>query len=143
MTAWKNLLILIVVSLAVFLGSLYGLAGEEQGGDTEKVLTVKELPEFRITKGEVLYRRYCAFCHGDTGAGDGLNAYSIPVKPRNFTDRAVIDRRTDVELARVIRSGGPSLGLSHYMPAFEKTLSTVQVGYLINFIRTGLGEGRK
>ena len=135
MTAWKNLFILIVVSLALFLGSLYGLAGEEQGDAAEKVLTVRELPEFRITKGEVLYGRYCSFCHGDTGAGDGLNAYSIPVKPRNFTDRTVITRRTDEELARVIRSGGPSLGLSQYMPAFEKTLSPVQVGYLVDFIR--------
>jgi len=143
MSVWKNLLILIVVSLAVFLGSLYGLAVEEQGGGPGKVLTVRELPEFRITKGEVLYHRYCSFCHGDTGAGDGLNAYSIPVKPRNFTDRAVIARRTDEELARGIRSGGPSLGLSQYMPAFEKTLSPVQVRYLIHFIRTVPGEGRE
>jgi len=135
MTAWKNILILFVVPLAVFLGSLYVLAGEEQGGGPEKVLTVKELPKFRISKGEVLYGRYCGFCHGDTGAGDGLNAYSIPVKPWDLTDRTVIARRTDEELTRVIRAGGPSLELSQYMPAFEKTLSPVQTRYLVDYIR--------
>jgi len=143
MTAWKNILILFVVPLAVFFGSLYGLAGEEQGSGAEKVLTVKELPEFRISKGEVLYGRYCAFCHGDTGAGDGLNAYSIPVKPRDFTDRAVIAQRTDEELARVIRAGGPSLKLSQYMPVFEKTLSPLQIRYLVEYIRTGFGKDRQ
>ena len=69
-------------------------------------LTIKELPEFRITKGEVLYGRYCSFCHGESGDGDGLNAYSIPVKPRNFNDQAFMALKSDVEFEKVILSGG-------------------------------------
>jgi len=137
-TAWKTLLILAVVPLVIILGSLYGLAGGEQDMPGAKVLTVSELPEFRITKGEVLYGRYCTFCHGDTGGADGLNAYSIPVKPRNFKVQTVSDQRSDEVLAKVILSGGDSQGLSKYMPAFDKTLSAGQVGYLIKFIRMEL-----
>jgi len=140
MTAWKTFLILALVTLAILLGSLYGLAGEEQEMPGAKVLTVSELPEFRITKGEILYGRYCTFCHGDYGGGDGLNAYSIPVKPRNFMDQTVLDQRSDEVLAKVILSGGDSQGLSKYMPAFDKTLSAGQVGYLITFIRVELGN---
>jgi mono/diheme cytochrome c family protein len=140
MTAWKTLLILALVMLAALLGSLNGLTGEEQDTPGAKVLTIRELPEFRITKGEVLYDRYCAFCHGDTGAGDGLNAYSIPVKPRNFNDRTVSNLRTNEFLAEVIRYGGDYQGLSNYMPVFDKSLSAGQVGDLVDFIRTELGN---
>jgi len=140
MTAWKTSLIPAAVSLAILLGSLYGFAGEVQNTPDKKVLTVRELPDFRITKAEVLYGRYCAFCHGDTGGGDGLNAYSIPVKPRNFNDRTVLIQRTDEELAKVILSGGDSQGLSKYMPAFDKTLSIDQIEYLVDFIRKKLGN---
>ena len=37
------------------------------------------------TKGEAIYEKWCAGCHGDTGAGDGpAAAYMLP-RPRNFT----------------------------------------------------------
>ena len=102
-------------------------------------LTIKELPEFRITKGEVLYGRYCSFCHGESGDGDGLNAYSIPVKPRNFNDQAFMALKSDVEFEKVILSGGGAQGLSKYMPAFGKTLSVRQIKHLVRFIRTKQG----
>ena len=136
MRKWKNILIQAVVLSVVFFAGLDAIAEEEQAMTLEQPLTIRELPEFRITKGEVLYARYCSFCHGDTAAGDGLNAYSIPVKPRDFNDQATMAQVTDEELVRVIQGGGPSLGLSNYMPAFAHTLSAVQVEYLVGFIRT-------
>jgi len=140
MRVWKIFLIMAVGLLMVLFGSLSGLTGEGQNTSGKKVLTVRELPDFRISKAKVLYNRYCVFCHGDTGGGDGLNAYSIPVKPRNFNERTVLARKTDEELARVILSGGNSQGLSKYMPAFDRTLSTDQVGHLVAFIREELGN---
>ena len=35
--------------------------------------------------GEVLYKRLCAQCHGDTGDGDGYAAQHLMPRPRNFT----------------------------------------------------------
>ncbi len=134
MRLWKSFFVLMIFSITVFLGT-YGMAGEEQNVPPQKSLTIKELPEFRVTKGKVLYSRYCSFCHGESGAGDGLNAYSIPVKPRNFIDQDVLSRKSDIELEKVILSGGASQGLSKYMPGFGKTLSTQQVKHLVSFIR--------
>jgi mono/diheme cytochrome c family protein len=108
---------------------------EAQNIPLQKPLTIKELPELKVTKGEVLYRRYCSFCHGESGAGDGLNAYSIPVKPRNFNDQDAMAQKSDIELEKVILFGGVSQGLSKYMPAFGKTLSDLEAKNLIKHIR--------
>ena len=135
MRLWKSFFVLIIFTITLFGGS-YGMTEEVQNAPPKKPLTIRELPEFRITKGAVLYIRYCSFCHGESGAGDGLNAYSMPVKPRNFNDQDVMTRKSDIELEKVILSGGASQGLSKYMPAFGKTLSTHQVKHLVSFIRT-------
>jgi mono/diheme cytochrome c family protein len=135
MRLWKNVIILLVLPITLFLGS-FGMAEEVQKTPPERPLLIKELPEFRITKGKILYSRYCSFCHGDSGSGDGLNAYSLPVKPRNFKDQDVMLQKPDARLEKVILLGGASQGLSQYMPAFGKTLSTHQAKHLVNFIRT-------
>lgn len=135
----KRLFVLMIISIPVFWG-IKGMTEEVQNIDSTKPLTVKELPEFRIAKGEILYGRYCSFCHGDAGGGDGLNAYSIPIKPRNFRDQNVMAIKSDAELEMVILSGGNSQGISKYMPAFGKTLTIGQVKHLVNFIRITRGE---
>ena len=141
MRTWNNIRIFVVVLSAVFCSSLYGQAEDVRVMPPEKPLLVRQLPEFRIMKGEVLYARYCSFCHGDTGAGDGLNAFSIPVKPRNFSDQAAMAQRTEEELGLVIQAGGLSQGLSGYMPPFGKTLTALQIKYLVDFIGIMQGSG--
>ena len=129
----KSFIVLMILAITFFLRS-YGMTEEVQKKPPPNPLTIKELPEFRVTKGEVLYSRYCSFCHGESGGGDGLNAYSIPIKPLNFNDQDVMTQKSDTELEKVILSGGVSQGLSKYMPAFGKTLSTRQVKHLVSFI---------
>jgi len=137
MKAWKSFFVLMIFSITVFPGT-YGMTEEAQNISPQKPLTIKELPEFRVTKGEVIYSRYCSFCHGESGEGDGLNAFSIPVKPRNFNDQNTMAQKSDAELEKVILSGGVSQGLSQYMPAFGKTLSNLEAKYLIRYIRKDL-----
>jgi len=112
-----------------------GGAPERPAATAAKPLIVRKLPEFRISKGEIFYSRYCAFCHGETGAGDGLNAFRIPVKPLSFTNQEIMAQKTDEELEKTILFGGASQGLSGYMPAFGQTFSEREAGYLIKYIR--------
>jgi mono/diheme cytochrome c family protein len=135
MKLWKIVLMLFPITLFV---SSYGMTEEAQKALPQKPLTIKELPEFRVTKGEVLYNRYCSFCHGESGAGDGLNAYSMPVKPRNFNDQNIMAQKADIELEKVILLGGASQGLSQYMPSFNKTFSDLEAKHLIKHIRKDL-----
>jgi len=113
-----------------------GSAGENPAATAAGTLIVRQLPEFRISKGEILYSRYCAFCHGETGAGDGLNAFRILVKPLSFANKEIMAQKADAELEKVILLGGASQGLSGYMPAFGHTFSDREAGYLIKYIRT-------
>ena len=38
-----------------------------------------------VQSGEVLYKQYCASCHGNNGNGSGDLAYLVYPKPRDFT----------------------------------------------------------
>lgn len=61
------------------------------------------------------YATRCATCHGPRGRGDGTAAAGLGVRPRDFRDPAwAFD---PVRVGRVVREGGPALGLSPAMPA--------------------------
>lgn len=34
--------------------------------------------------GKVYYEKYCMVCHGESGRGDGFNAFNLTPRPRNF-----------------------------------------------------------
>ena len=60
-----------------------------------------------IAAGQALYGKYCRFCHGATGAGDGPSAPK-DVKPSNLTDATWDRGSSDGEIFVVIQEGaGP------------------------------------
>lgn len=82
--------------------------------------------------GKAVYDRDCASCHGATGRGDGDDAAYFTTKPPNFTDPAVLSKRSDDFLAAVITGGGLAKGLSKDMPATKLPAGDVKsvVAYL-------------
>lgn len=87
-------------------------------------------------EGAKLYASYCATCHGDKGKGDGVAGRSLPVKPRDHTNGAVMKQLTDQALADVITKGGSAVGKSAFMPAWGSSLNEGQVRDLVAYIRT-------
>jgi mono/diheme cytochrome c family protein len=88
------------------------------------------------TRGEPLYRQYCAVCHGVTGEGDGPNADALEEdKPRDLTDARYMGRLADRQLAEVIRGGGAAAGRSRFMPAWGSTFSAGQIADLVAHLR--------
>src|SRR3989449_7416395 len=87
---------------------------------------VSRLPVQDTVKGKVVYEKWCAGCHGETGAGDGpAAAYMLP-RPRNFTGAVYKIRTTasgqlptDADLLRAIDEGLPGSA----MPAWKGRLS--------------------
>jgi mono/diheme cytochrome c family protein len=55
-------------------------AEEAEDDSTQPPAKTPEL----VAQGRASFLRNCAFCHGETGAGDGFGAASINPKPRNF-----------------------------------------------------------
>ena len=70
------------------------------------------LPAQDTTSGKAVYLKWCAGCHGETGAGDGPGAAAMLPRPRDFTGAIYQIRSTatgglptDADLARVIDEG--------------------------------------
>src|SRR5260370_18024948 len=64
------------------------------------------------TAGKVVYQKWCAGCHGDNGAGDGVAAHRMIPPPRDFTGAIYQIRTTasgqlptDADLTRSIDEG--------------------------------------
>ncbi|MCP5038666.1 MAG: c-type cytochrome [Rhodobacteraceae bacterium] len=85
---------------------------------------------------EVVYKFYCAQCHGLTGDGDGPNVTEdFPVTPRKFADATEMAKLTDADIRNVIMDGGPAVSKSPMMPPWGKTLTEDEVTGLIGYLR--------
>ncbi|HYS78979.1 MAG TPA: cytochrome c, partial [Candidatus Dormibacteraeota bacterium] len=85
--------------------------------------------------GREVYRHYCQTCHGDTGAGDGFNAFNLDPRPRDFSDPALLTK-TDADIRDAIRRGGAGVGLSALMPPWGRTLSERQIDDVMLYLHT-------
>jgi mono/diheme cytochrome c family protein len=80
--------------------------------------------------GAKVYAQRCALCHGPLGKGDGPAAAGLNPKPRNHTDGAYMNSRTDDQLLGVIRNGKGA------MPAWGKILSEAEIQAVLKHVRT-------
>ena len=83
-----------------------------------------------------IYRENCAPCHGESGKGDGVGARSLPVRPADHTNAAVMNSRTDAFLRDVIAKGGNAMGLSSFMPAWQGIFKDKEIEDLVAYIRS-------
>jgi len=82
-----------------------------------------------VEQGGVLFAANCASCHGETGAGDGPLADSLPAPPANFTVH--VPFHPDGVLFAWITDGIRGTG----MPAWSPQLSDQERWDLVNFLR--------
>jgi len=81
--------------------------------------------ELGHARGQILYTRYCAVCHGAGGGGDGFNAYNVRTtfgcSPTAFASLAPEALPESLAL-RTVELGGPGVGKSAAMPPWGRTL---------------------
>jgi mono/diheme cytochrome c family protein len=90
---------------------------------------------YELRLGKEVFRHYCQTCHGETGAGDGFNAYNLDPRPRDLSDLAFQKRKSDADFADAVRRGGAGVGLSPLMPPWSHTLSARQIDEVILYLR--------
>ena len=90
---------------------------------------------YELRLGREVFRHYCQACHGETGAGDGFNAFNLDPRPRDLSEPAFQKRKSDAELADAVRRGGAGVGLSPLMPPWAHTLSSRQIDEVVLFLR--------
>lgn len=82
-----------------------------------------------VERGSALFAANCVSCHGETGAGDGPLADSLPAPPANFTVH--VPFHPDGVLFAWITDGIRGTG----MPAWSPQLSDQERWDLVNFLR--------
>jgi len=83
-----------------------------------------------VAAGKLVYQARCVLCHGPEGKGDGPAAAALNPKPRNHTDGAYMNSRTDEELLAVIHNGKGG------MPAWKSVLSEQEMQNVLKYVRT-------
>ena len=108
-----------VITTTMVLGLAFGAVGTAQAEDAKQVFDF-----------------YCAQCHGTAGDGKGINVTKdFATDPRNFTNAADMEKRSDDDIRSVIKDGGPSISKSPLMPPWGATLSAAEVDELLAYIR--------
>jgi hypothetical protein len=81
-----------------------------------------------------MWKEWCARCHAENGSGK-IAEPTVTVEPMDFTDCKVTTPEPDADWERAIAKGGPGVGLSPQMPAFEDSLTPAQVTGFVSHIR--------
>jgi mono/diheme cytochrome c family protein len=87
-----------------------------------------------VALGNQIYQQRCALCHGPGGKGDGPAAKGLNPKPRNHTDAAYMNSRTDAQLLDVIHNGKGN------MPAWKNVLSEREMKAVLIHVRSLAGK---
>jgi len=89
-------------------------------------------------KGKESYNNICASCHGATGKGDGVAAAALDPKPRDLSNAEFVSGLSNEHLTKVISKGGPAVGLSALMPAWEGILQPEDIQNVIEYIHVDI-----
>ena len=90
--------------------------------------------------GAVLYRAWCAPCHGRDARGGAAASVRVGVQPANLADCATSTPETSVQWRGIVSRGGAAYGLSLDMPAFGEAASPQQISWVVHYIKSLCGD---
>ena len=96
--------------------------------------TSQEFVSPSVERGTVLYKEYCAQCHGLTGKGDGPAASGLEPKPAIHANIPFEKLPIDY-LYNVINHGGAAMGKSPSMPYWGPTIGQQGVADVISYLK--------
>jgi mono/diheme cytochrome c family protein len=96
--------------------------------------TSSEFSRADAGRGKVLYKEYCAQCHGFTGKGDGPAASALEPKPAIHANMP-FDKLPMEYLYTVINHGGVAVGKSPNMPYWGLTIGQQGVADVIAYLK--------
>lgn len=86
--------------------------------------------DFTDVRGSIVFRTYCALCHGYKADGNGRAARNYTPRPANLT----LSTATDEYRALIIRKGGAAVGRSQFMPPWGNELTEEQISDVVYYL---------
>jgi cbb3-type cytochrome c oxidase subunit III len=120
------------VSIFIIAGWLLTVQAQQPKGNPAAQKLKNPVPSdaASVEAGKVLFKRYCASCHGPNAKGDGGMALSGGT-PSDLTDETWDYGSTDGEIFVAIRDG-----VSADMLAYKDKLNEKQIWQIVNFLRS-------
>lgn len=87
-----------------------------------------------LQEAKSLYENRCIKCHGTSGDGQGSATKDLDVKPRNYTDKSLMEKIPDGQLFWIICYGSDPDTTE--MKGYKKKLSEEQMWSLVHYIRS-------
>lgn len=115
-------------------------SGNNQRQSTE---AVRRKPD--LAAGERLYNKYCFYCHGKEGRGDGAIGIGLPIKPVDFVGDVERMKKSDEALFQSIsrgihrKIGGESL----QMPQWDLIMKEDEIRDVLAYIRFLAEKGKE
>lgn len=85
-----------------------------------------------MTAGAASFKKYCVFCHGEAGKGDGALAPKGTM-PADLTDATWVRGGTDGEIFAVIMAGA---GPKFEMKGSKGKIADQDVWHIVNYLRS-------
>lgn len=122
-------------ALAVIIFLAVGCSGGGSGPAPDGGL--KKPAKADLTQGEEVYFRYCHFCHGRKGYGDGPVGIALSPHPANFVEDRKRMAKTDDEMFKSITEGihKDIGGDAMSMPRWQEILTEEERWNVLAFIR--------
>ncbi len=73
-----------------------------------------------LEKGEAVFAKHCANCHGEKGKGNGPSAQGLEPAPTDFTDRSHMERISPFQAYNTMRTGIPETSMRSFPELSEK-----------------------
>lgn len=131
----QRLIVLTGVAVAVSLalaGGAFSQGPWKAPAETKKLKNPLKKSEAVEKAGKNLYTINCVACHGPNGKGDGPAAASLPVKPKNLSDKSVLGETEGESFWKITNGRGP-------MPAWKHLSDNDRWG-LVMYIREEIGK---
>jgi len=84
------------------------------------------------TEGKRLFADYCVTCHGDSGGGDGQNAYNLDPAPPDF--HTSLASHPPSYWKQIVEGGTASVGRSSLCPPWGRNLTAAQVDAIVGYL---------
>jgi high-affinity iron transporter len=104
--------------VVIVLVALVGWAGTAPASDMEKA--------------KAAYAARCAFCHGNSGKGDGMAGAALKPPPTNFASADYWKATNSEQIKNAIKNGKPGTA----MVPFNAALSSDEIDGLVEYLRT-------